>query len=59
MTQEELPMSERKKPHNGRDKSGNFKVKQVDVDAMTSGWAALLRIPARQPVSSVSTSASW
>jgi len=25
-------MSERKKPHNGRDKSGHFKVKQVDVD---------------------------
>jgi hypothetical protein len=32
MTQEELPVSERKKPHNGRDKSGHFKVKQVDVD---------------------------
>ncbi len=25
-------MSERRKPHNGRDKSGHFKVKQVDVD---------------------------
>ena len=25
-------MSERKEPHNGRDKSGNFKVKQADVD---------------------------
>ena len=25
-------MSERKKPHNGRDKSGNFKVKQADVE---------------------------
>jgi hypothetical protein len=25
-------MSERKKPHNGRDKSGHFKVKQVDVE---------------------------
>ena len=25
-------MSERKKPHNGRDTSGNFKVKQADVD---------------------------
>jgi len=24
-------MSERRKPHNGRDKSGHFKVKQVDV----------------------------
>jgi hypothetical protein len=25
-------MSERKKPHNGRDNSGNFKVKQADVE---------------------------
>ena len=25
-------MSERKKPHNGRDTSGHFKVKQADVD---------------------------
>jgi hypothetical protein len=25
-------MSERKKTHNGRDTSGNFKVKQADVD---------------------------
>jgi hypothetical protein len=25
-------MSERNKPHNGRDKSGHFKVKQADVD---------------------------
>jgi hypothetical protein len=25
-------MSERKKPHNGRDKSGNFRVKQADVE---------------------------
>jgi hypothetical protein len=25
-------MSERRKPHNGRDKSGNFKVKQADVE---------------------------
>lgn len=25
-------MSERKKPHNGRDLSGHFRVKQVDVD---------------------------
>ena len=25
-------MSERQKPHNGRDTSGNFKVKQADVD---------------------------
>jgi hypothetical protein len=25
-------MSDRKKPHNGRDLSGKFKVKQVDVD---------------------------
>ena len=27
-------MSDRKKPHNGRDRSGNFKVKQADVDAL-------------------------
>ena len=25
-------MSERKKPHNGRDSDGNFRVRQVDVD---------------------------
>jgi hypothetical protein len=25
-------MSDRKKPHNGRDKSGHFKVKRADVD---------------------------
>jgi hypothetical protein len=25
-------MSERNKPHNGRDKDGHFKVKQADVD---------------------------
>ena len=25
-------MSERNKPHNGRDKSGNFKVRQADVE---------------------------
>ena len=25
-------MSERRRTHNGRDKSGNFKVKQADVD---------------------------
>lgn len=25
-------MSERRKPHNGRDKSGHFKVKQTDVE---------------------------
>ena len=25
-------MSERHKPHNGRDKTGNFRVKQVDLD---------------------------
>ena len=25
-------MSERRKPHNGRDTSGKFKVKRVDVD---------------------------
>jgi hypothetical protein len=25
-------MSERRKTHNGRDKAGNFKVKQADVD---------------------------
>ena len=27
-------MSERRKPHNGRDKSGHFKVKQVDVEEL-------------------------
>ena len=27
-------MSERKKPHNGRDKSGHFKVKQDDVEEL-------------------------
>ena len=25
-------MAERRKPHNGRDKSGHFKVKQADVE---------------------------
>ena len=25
-------MSDRQKPHNGRDKSGHFRVKQADVD---------------------------
>jgi len=25
-------MSERRRPHNGRDKSGHFKVKQADVE---------------------------
>ena len=29
-------MSERKKPHNGRDTSGHFKVKQGDVDDIRS-----------------------
>ena len=29
-------MSERKKPHNGRDRSGHFKVKQADVDDLLS-----------------------
>ena len=29
-------MSERHKPHNGRDKSGHFKVKQTDVDDLTT-----------------------
>ena len=27
-------MSDRNKPHNGRDTSGHFKVKQADVDAL-------------------------
>jgi hypothetical protein len=27
-------MSERHKPHNGRDKSGHFKVRQVDVEEL-------------------------
>jgi hypothetical protein len=27
-------MSERNKPHNGRDKSGHFKVKQADVEEL-------------------------
>ena len=27
-------MSERNKPHNGRDKSGHFKVKREDVDEL-------------------------
>jgi hypothetical protein len=27
-------MSERSKPHNGRDKSGHFKVKQTDVEEL-------------------------
>lgn len=29
-------MSERHKPHNGRDRSGNFKVRQRDVDDLTT-----------------------
>ena len=29
-------MSERRKPHNGRDRSGHFKVKQADVDDLLS-----------------------
>jgi hypothetical protein len=29
-------MSDRHKPHNGRDKSGHFKVRQVDVDDLTT-----------------------
>ncbi len=29
-------MSERRKPHNGRDLSGKFKVKQADVDDLCS-----------------------
>ena len=29
-------MSAREKPHNGRDTSGNFKVKQADVDDLRS-----------------------
>jgi hypothetical protein len=29
-------MSERRIPHNGRDTAGNFKVKQVDVDDVTT-----------------------
>jgi hypothetical protein len=27
-------MSERKKPHNGRDKSGHFKVRRADVEEL-------------------------
>lgn len=27
-------MSDRHKPHNGRDKSGHFKVRQVDLDEL-------------------------
>ncbi len=29
-------MSDRNKPHNGRDKSGHFKVKQADVDDLST-----------------------
>ncbi|MEX2154340.1 MAG: hypothetical protein WD825_13455 [Gemmatimonadaceae bacterium] len=29
-------MSERNKPHNGRDRSGHFKVKREDVDELRS-----------------------
>jgi hypothetical protein len=29
-------MSDRNKPHNGRDTSGKFKVRQVDVDDLTT-----------------------
>ena len=28
-------MSDRNKPHNGRDTSGHFKVKQADVDSLS------------------------
>jgi len=31
-------MSERNKPHNGRDKSGHFKVKQADVDELSADF---------------------
>ena len=34
-------MSERHKPHNGRDLSGHFKVKQADVDDLESDPAGL------------------
>jgi hypothetical protein len=38
-------MSERKKPHNGRDLSGKFKVKQADVEDLqtTPGGADFVR----------------
>ena len=29
-------MSDRQKPHNGRDTSGHFKVKQADVDELSA-----------------------
>lgn len=29
-------MSERNKPHNGRDRSGHYKVRQADVDDLTT-----------------------
>jgi hypothetical protein len=29
-------MSDRKKPHNGRDRSGHFRVRQADVDDLQS-----------------------
>ena len=29
-------MSERRKPHNGRDRSGHFKVRQDDVDELVT-----------------------
>ena len=32
-------MSERNKPHNGRDSDGNFRVKQVDLDDVRQGGA--------------------
>jgi hypothetical protein len=34
-------MSERHKPHNGRDLSGHFKVKQADVDDLENDPAGL------------------
>lgn len=38
-------MSERHKPHNGRDRSGHFKVKQADVEELASepGGAEFIR----------------
>ena len=38
-------MSERRKTHNGRDTSGNFKVKQADVDDLETdpNGAAIIR----------------
>jgi len=57
-------MSERRTPHNGRDTAGNFKVKQVDVDDVTTdpdgedvirddvrlgGWSVETRVYAEDP----------